>query len=155
MKVAVHGYHAGKAWLCICVGVEPPFSKSWIRHCGGRPHNLVVASVKWPVMIKFGYALLPISLLMELATRGCVGELEDTRRDTHWDFLQVHIKYFLTIMLMVYQSLITKTLNNIFGLLLVAVLKDDKMLVTVLVLVMQEILLLLLLQIITIVKQFH
>ena len=33
MKVAAHGYHAGKAWLCICVGVEPPFSKSWIRHC--------------------------------------------------------------------------------------------------------------------------
>ena len=84
-----------------------------------------------------------------------MGELEDTRRDTHWDFLQVHIKYLLTIMLMVYQSLITKTLNDIFGLLLVAVLKDDKMLVTVLVLVMQEILLLLLLQIITIVKQFH
>ena len=20
MKVVVHGYHAGKAWLCICVG---------------------------------------------------------------------------------------------------------------------------------------
>ena len=35
MKVAAHGYHAGKAWLCICVGVEPPFSKSWIRHCIG------------------------------------------------------------------------------------------------------------------------
>ena len=33
MKVAVHGYHAGKAWLCICVEVEAPFSKSWIRHC--------------------------------------------------------------------------------------------------------------------------
>ena len=33
MKVAVHGYNAGKAWPCICVGVEPPFSKSWIRHC--------------------------------------------------------------------------------------------------------------------------
>ena len=32
MKVAVQGYNAGKAWLCICVGVEPPFSKSWIRH---------------------------------------------------------------------------------------------------------------------------
>ena len=32
MKVAVQGYHAGKDWLCICVGVEPPFSKSWIRH---------------------------------------------------------------------------------------------------------------------------
>ena len=31
-KVAVHGYHAGKAWLWICVGVEPPFLKSWIRH---------------------------------------------------------------------------------------------------------------------------
>ena len=40
MKVAVHGYRAGKAWLCICVGVEPPFSKSWIRHC------LVVATRK-------------------------------------------------------------------------------------------------------------
>ena len=33
MKVAVNGYYAGKAWLCMCVGVEPPFSKSWIRHC--------------------------------------------------------------------------------------------------------------------------
>ena len=32
MKVAAHGYHAGKAWLYICVAVEPPFSKSWIRH---------------------------------------------------------------------------------------------------------------------------
>ena len=32
MKVAAHGYHAGKAWLCIFFGVEPPFSKSWIRH---------------------------------------------------------------------------------------------------------------------------
>ena len=36
MKVAVHGYHAGKAWLCICDGVEPPFSKSWIRHWAGK-----------------------------------------------------------------------------------------------------------------------
>ena len=25
MKVAAHGHHAGKAWLCICVEVEPPF----------------------------------------------------------------------------------------------------------------------------------
>ena len=25
MKVAMHGYHAGKAWLCNCAGVEPPF----------------------------------------------------------------------------------------------------------------------------------
>ena len=35
MKVSAHAviYHAGKAWLCICVGVEPPFSKSWIRYC--------------------------------------------------------------------------------------------------------------------------
>ena len=24
MKVAVNGYYAGKAWLCMCVGVEPP-----------------------------------------------------------------------------------------------------------------------------------
>ena len=59
----------------------------------------------------------------------------------------------LTIMLMVYQSLTTKILDNTFGLLLVGVLKDDTMLVTVLVLVMQEILLLLLLQITTIVKE--
>ena len=56
---------------------------------------------------------------------------------------------------MVYQSLITKTLDIIFGLLLVGVLKDDTVLVTVLVLVMQETLLLLLLQITTIVKQLH
>ena len=33
MKVTVHGYHAGNAWLCIYVGVEPPFLISWIRHC--------------------------------------------------------------------------------------------------------------------------
>ena len=39
MKVAVQGYHAGKAWLCICVGVEPPFSKSWIRHCVVHEHS--------------------------------------------------------------------------------------------------------------------
>ena len=32
MEVAVLGYHAGKAWLCIRVGAEPRFSKSWIRH---------------------------------------------------------------------------------------------------------------------------
>ena len=46
MKVAVQGYHAGKAWLCICVGVEPPFSKSWIRHWyvsiyNSHPHTYV------------------------------------------------------------------------------------------------------------------
>ena len=70
-------------------------------------------------------------------------------------FLQVHVKQLLTIMLMVYQSLITKTRDNIFGLLLVGVLKNDAMLVTVLVLVMQETLLLLSLQITTIVKQLH
>ena len=23
---------SGKSWLCICVEVEPPFLKSWIRH---------------------------------------------------------------------------------------------------------------------------
>ena len=31
--LATPDYHAGKAWLYICVGVEPPFSKSWVRHC--------------------------------------------------------------------------------------------------------------------------
>ena len=46
MKVAVHGYHAGKAWLCICVGVEPPFLKSWIRNCevlSGVPQGTMLA----------------------------------------------------------------------------------------------------------------
>ena len=42
MKVAVHGYHAGKAWLCICDGVEPPFSKSWIRHCDVMGNSVAV-----------------------------------------------------------------------------------------------------------------
>ena len=31
---------------------------------GGRPHNLVLASVEWPVMV-VTHVLLPISLLME------------------------------------------------------------------------------------------
>ena len=51
MKVAVHGYRAGKAWLCICVGVlvEPPFSKSWIRHC--RVHqDIFVKEVSLPII---------------------------------------------------------------------------------------------------------
>ena len=42
IKVAVRGYCAGKAWLCICVGVEPPFSKSWIRHCCMMLHGTVI-----------------------------------------------------------------------------------------------------------------
>ena len=41
MKVAVRGYNAGKAWLCICIRVEPPFSKSWIRHWKGNCDKLV------------------------------------------------------------------------------------------------------------------
>ena len=40
MKVAVNGYNAGKAWLFICVGVEPLFSKSWIRHCDWLPGDI-------------------------------------------------------------------------------------------------------------------
>ena len=44
MKVAVHGYRAGKAWLRICVVVEPPFSKSWIRHC--IPFIMLIHQVK-------------------------------------------------------------------------------------------------------------
>ena len=47
MKVAVHSYHAGKAWLCICVGVEPPFLKSWIRHwVHMRPMVFIVSSLR-------------------------------------------------------------------------------------------------------------
>ena len=36
-----------------------------VRVSGGRPHNLVLASVEWPVMMQVYYVLLPISLLME------------------------------------------------------------------------------------------
>ena len=35
-----------------------------VRVSRGRPHNLVLASVEWPVMI-ITHVLLPISLLME------------------------------------------------------------------------------------------
>ena len=45
-----------------------------VRVNGGRPHNLVLASVEWSVTMINSHVLLPISLLMELATRGCVGE---------------------------------------------------------------------------------
>ena len=34
----------------------------WVS--GGRPHNLVLVSVEWPVMVNI-HVLLPISLLME------------------------------------------------------------------------------------------
>ena len=83
-------------------------------------------------------------------------ELEDTRRDIHWDILLVDIMQLLIItMLLVYESLTVTTLDNTSGLLLMVLLKDESMLVTVLVLVVQEILLLFLLPITTIVKQFH
>ena len=50
MKVAVQGYNAGKAWLCICVGVsvEPPFSKSWIRHCT-YTHSYSIICIAIPI----------------------------------------------------------------------------------------------------------
>ena len=35
-----------------------------VRVSGGRPHNLVLAFVEWPVMV-ISHVLLPISLLME------------------------------------------------------------------------------------------
>ena len=34
----------------------------WVS--GGRPHNLVLASVEWPVMV-YTHVPLPISVLME------------------------------------------------------------------------------------------
>ena len=51
-----------------------------VQVSGRRPRNLVLASVEWLVMVDT-HVLQPVSLLMEQATRGCVGELEDTRRD--------------------------------------------------------------------------
>ena len=61
-----------------------------------------------------------------------------------------HTLQVLTIMLLVYQSLTAVILVNIFGLLIMVLLKDEAMVVTVLVLVIQEHLLLFLLPIITI-----
>ena len=57
MKVAVQGYNAGKAWLCICAGVEPPFSKSWIRHC------ISTLNVDTSCLMKFT-SCLNLSLIM-------------------------------------------------------------------------------------------
>ena len=71
-----------------------------------------------------------------------MGELEDTRRDIHWDFLHLHVQLPLTIMLPVYQSLTITALESTSGLLLMVLLKGDLMEVTVLVVVMQDILLL-------------
>ena len=51
-----------------------------VQVSGGRPHDLMLASMEWPVIMD-EHILLPVSLLMEQATRGCVEELEDTRRD--------------------------------------------------------------------------
>ena len=69
MKIGAQGYHEGKAWLCICVGVEPPFSKSWIRHCNisfcGSMTNLsYYLEQKHPTMclIDFHGANIEISL---------------------------------------------------------------------------------------------
>ena len=84
-----------------------------------------------------------------------MGELEDTRRDIHWDFLHLHVQLPLTIMLPVYQSLTITALESTSGLLLMVLLKGDLMEVTVLVVVMQDILLLFLLLITTTVKQLH
>ena len=50
MKVAVHAYHASKAWPCICVGVEPPFSKSWIRHCIISDHEALSCNLCMSVL---------------------------------------------------------------------------------------------------------
>ena len=41
-------------------------------------------------------ALQPVFLLMEQATERCVGELEDTRRDIHWHFMDLILGEQLT-----------------------------------------------------------
>ena len=99
-----------------------------VRVSGERPHNLVLASVEWPVMV-ITHILLPVPLLMEQATRGCVGELEDTRRET----LELSMDHALNLilkeqlmqaMLLDYQSLTVVILVSTFGLLLVVVVKE-------------------------------
>ena len=63
---------------------------------------------------------------MEQVTRGCVGELGDIRRETHWDFimLTIVIQQLMDLMLPDYQSHTVIIHVSIFGLLLVVVVKS-------------------------------
>jgi len=110
---------------------------------GGRRHTLVLAFVEWPVIVNvITHVLLLISLLMEGATREYVGELKDIRRETLWLFMGFPlVEQLIKIMFLDYQSLTVAILINIFGVLLVAVVKNGLMIILVLVLELQHLLL--------------
>ena len=75
-------------------------------------------------MILVLYVPQPFSLLMEQATRGCAGKLEDTRRGTRQDFMVLMLVHHLTeIMLPDYQSHMAAIHVIIFGLLLLVEVK--------------------------------
>ena len=54
----------GGGWRRIVNIIITSVQEMIVRVSGGRPHNLVLASVEWPVMI-ITHVLLPISLPME------------------------------------------------------------------------------------------
>ena len=92
-----------------------------VQVSGGRPHNQMLASVEC-TLINGKHVLLPFFLLMKQATRGCVGELEDTRRENLWHFEDLIIGITTTlikVMCVGYQSLTVVIHVNTFGLLLV------------------------------------
>ena len=63
------------------------------------------------------------------ATRGCVGELEDTKRDLLGHSLELRgTEQLIKNMYLDYQSLIVVTLVSTFGLLLVALVKENPLL---------------------------
>ena len=87
-------FAADDNFISTCAGVGGRWRRivniniSAVVRCEWRKqHNLaLLASVEWPVVV-VRYAPLPVSLLMKQTTRGCVGELEDIRREIHWDFM--------------------------------------------------------------------
>ena len=97
-----------------------------VQVSGGNPHNLMLASVEWPVMTITCVPLL-VSLLMEEGTRGCVGELEDTRKAILQHFMghgHPLLEQLMRPMFLDYQSLTVVIHVNTFGLLLAVVVKD-------------------------------
>ena len=86
---------------------------------------------------------------MEEATRGCVGELEDTRKEeTPWHFMEaIMVEQLIKTMFLGYQSLMVVILVCMFGLLLLVLAKDITVILIVLVLLMEDIVPLLMLAI--------
>ena len=94
----------------------------------------VIAFVEWLPMT-YTHFSQQISLIMEQATRRCVGELEDTRRDgLELSMYHILVEQLMKAMLLDYQSLMIVILVSTFGLLLVVMVKEIKVFSIVLVL---------------------